>query len=130
MLLRSNLWPGVQDEFEGMQQQSEKVAATAGDAAEEEYARRKLKMRQLGTLRLIAELFNRDLLTHSVMRIVMEDMLGRCHVAATGEYDVPLIECLVQACPPPPPSSTSMHRHGRDAGGRVPHKPFWTPHPR
>lgn len=82
-----------------MQQQREKLAEAAGDPAEQEFARRKLKMRQLGTLRLIAELFNRDLLNHSVMRIVMMDMLDRCR--AGGAYDVPLIECLVQARPCP-----------------------------
>lgn len=96
---------GLQDEFEGMQQQREKLAEAAGQAAaEQEYERRKLKMRQLGTLRLIAELFNRDLLTHSVMRIVMMDMLDRCRSSA-GAYDVPLIECLVQVGPPPHPPS-------------------------
>eukprot|EP00892_Ulva_mutabilis_P008950 jgi/Ulvmu1/6427/UM003_0056.1 len=94
---RRELLNACQDEFEGMQLQREKVAADAGgDPAELEYARRKLKMRQLGTLRLIAELFNRDLLTHSVMRIVMMDMLDRCRTSG-GAYDVPLIECLVQA---------------------------------
>lgn len=57
-------------------------------------ARRKLKMRQLGTLRLLAELFNRDLLTPPIMKIVTAELLNRSKTA--GVYDSELIECVVQ----------------------------------
>jgi hypothetical protein len=77
-----------QDEFEGMEQQREKL-----DPSDEE-SRRRLKMRQLGTMRLLAELYNRDLLIQAVMKIVVSQFLERSIV--DGVYDSDLIECLVQ----------------------------------
>lgn len=57
-------------------------------------AARKLKLRQLGTLRLLAELFNRDLLTPAIMKIVTAELLSRSKTG--GVYDSDLIECVVQ----------------------------------
>lgn len=68
-------------------------------------AARKLKLRQLGTLRLLAELFNRDLLTPAIMKIVTAELLSRSKTK--GAYDSELIECVVQARPPSLPCMTS-----------------------
>jgi hypothetical protein len=89
---------GMQDEFEGMEEQREKLRLEPSDSeADADYARRKLKMRQLGTMRLLAELFNRDLLTPAIMKIVTTELLSRGKSA--GGYDSDLIECLVQVWP-------------------------------
>lgn len=101
-----------------MEEQREKLKREpAGSEADGEYARRKLKMRQLGTMRLLAELFNRDLLTPAIMKIVTAELLSRSR-SATGLYDSDLIECLVQVRAPARPS-LRVHRRAPRARALV-----------
>lgn len=87
-----------QDEFEGMEEQRSALSTGAADKYAAERARHALKMRQLGTVNLLSELFNKDLVTHPIMRIVVQELLGTS--LKEGVFDSDLIECIVQARSP------------------------------
>jgi hypothetical protein len=76
---RRELLNTCQDEFEAMEaQRAVLVSGPGGVAGANEDARRKVKMRTLGTIRLLAELFNKELVTQ--VRPLSLD--GGCRFAA------------------------------------------------
>ena len=74
-----------------MEEQRKNLDYSAPDVDE---LRRKLKMRQLGTIRLLSELFNKDLVTQPIMRIVIQELMATSFCG--GKYEGDLIECIVQ----------------------------------
>jgi hypothetical protein len=88
---RRELLNTCQDQFEAMVVQRKELLSEGGA---DEGDRRHLRMRELGTIRLLAELYNKELLTQSIMRIVISDLLSRG--CPGGNFDGDLIECLVQ----------------------------------
>lgn len=96
-----------QDQFEAME--AERDALLAGESKDDEAARRALRMRELGTVRLLSELFNKDLVTQAIMKIVVAELMKRA--CPEGNFDGDLVECIVQVCCPPP----LWRSHGRYA---------------
>jgi hypothetical protein len=96
-----------QDQFEGMAEQrgalleAAAAAPANGGTADAAAGRRALRMRELGTVRLLAELYNKDLVTPAVINIVVKELVKRG--CPGGNFDGDVIECVVQArCPPCP----------------------------
>jgi hypothetical protein len=90
---RRELLNTCQDQFEAMEVQRTKLFAGGNT---DEYERRQLRMRELGTIRLLAELFNKELVTQAIMKIVISGLLSRG--CPGGHFDGDLIECIVQVC--------------------------------
>eukprot|EP01025_Chloroclados_australasicus_P007578 TRINITY_DN12476_c0_g2_i1.p1 TRINITY_DN12476_c0_g2~~TRINITY_DN12476_c0_g2_i1.p1 ORF type:complete len:646 (-),score=135.80 TRINITY_DN12476_c0_g2_i1:1473-3410(-) len=75
-----------QDEYEAIEENKKKLAE-ATEEADKELKAKKLKQQLLGTMRLIAELYNKGLVTDVIMKVCMKDLLDGAYVKGVVSED-------------------------------------------
>lgn len=87
-----------QDEFEGANQAHADVESIT-DEADREYARRKAKLRTLGNIKLIGELYKKELLQERILHVCAGELLGdESSASVPAEINVEAMCVLLETC--------------------------------
>lgn len=77
-----------QDEFEEAQAMRNSLAADYADPEEREAAERKVKGRTMGTVRLIGELYKKDIVSEKILTVVIKELLAAPDKAVPPEDNI------------------------------------------